>query len=109
MHIDGAEEKLEAMRQLLIDPGSVEFSPDERKVMTLCMLLEADEPAKLYALSRDLKVTVPTVTSDLDELENLIEKSGLALVRKKRLWRGSQRCRREQAESDLPACEKSFG
>lgn len=63
--------------------GTVEFSAEERKALMLCLLLEAEEPVKLFALAHDLHVTVPTVSSDLDDLEDWIQKSGLTLVRRR--------------------------
>lgn len=49
----------------------------------MCRLLEHDEPIKLFSLAHELRVTMPTVSHDLDELEQLISKQGLTLVRKR--------------------------
>lgn len=49
----------------------------------LCILLDEPEPVKLLALASDLKVTVSTVTTDLDDLESRIRQAGLKLVRRR--------------------------
>lgn len=49
----------------------------------LCILLDEAEPVKLLALASDLKVTVSTVTTDLDDLESRIRQAGLKLVRRR--------------------------
>ncbi|MCL6427557.1 mannitol operon transcriptional activator MtlR [Bacillus subtilis] len=60
-----------------------EYSPDERKLLILCSLLESQEPVKLYTLAHDLQVTNATVSYDLDELEKWISPFGLTLIRKR--------------------------
>ncbi|WP_426333271.1 BglG family transcription antiterminator [Paenibacillus silvae] len=74
---------LGALRQKLEGHEYVEFTPEERKLFMLCILLEEAEPVKLLALASDLKVTVSTVTTDLDDLESRIRQAGLKLVRRR--------------------------
>lgn len=83
IHLQAEPEKLEAFRRLLYGMMDIEFSAEDRKTMILCTLLQEDEPVKLFTLSHDLGVTVPTITHDLDELDSWIQKSDLILVRKR--------------------------
>ncbi|WP_169306656.1 BglG family transcription antiterminator [Cohnella pontilimi] len=59
------------------------YSPDERKVLLLCRLLEQEEPAKLFTLAREVQAAIPTVSRDLDELHPELERHGLELVRRR--------------------------
>jgi len=59
------------------------FSPEERKLLLLCELLEKMEPVKLFALAHDLQVATGTVSADLDELEPWIRRQKLVLVRRR--------------------------
>ena len=47
--IDGNEEQKEELRLSLFNQTSVEYLPEERKLLILCQLLEATEPIKLIA------------------------------------------------------------
>nr|WP_310942864.1 BglG family transcription antiterminator [Paenibacillus doosanensis] len=76
-------ERLESFRERLSRTSAVDFSAEDRKVWILCSLLEAQEPVKLFTLAHDMKVTMPTVAHDLDELESWIGKRGLQLVRRR--------------------------
>lgn len=77
------EKALAALRQLLDSRQAVEYSAEDRKMYALCMLLESEEPVKLFALAHSLKVTVATVSNDLDELEPWVRKFGLLLIRRR--------------------------
>ncbi|MFS0872034.1 BglG family transcription antiterminator [Paenibacillus xylanilyticus] len=83
VRIDPGSNDLAALRQQLELNEYVEFTPEERKLFMLCILLDEAEPVKLLALSSDLKVTVSTVSNDLDELEPRIRQAGLKLVRRR--------------------------
>ncbi|SDN19709.1 mannitol operon transcriptional antiterminator [Paenibacillus sp. yr247] len=83
IQLQAEPEQLEAFRRLLVGMMAIEYSPEDRRTMILCTLLQEDEPVKLFALSHDLAVTVPTITNDLDELENWVKKANLILVRKR--------------------------
>lgn len=84
VHLQGDEESKEALRQDLFQTTAGDFSPQERKIILLATLLAAaNEPVKLIALANDLKVTTATVSHDLDELEEKIERYGLKLVRRR--------------------------
>jgi mannitol operon transcriptional antiterminator len=73
----------EKLEQQIVHMSRLDYSVEERRALLLCMLLETDEPVKLFSLAHDLHVTVPTVSHDLDELEARIRKAKLTLVRRK--------------------------
>ncbi|MGG1552785.1 BglG family transcription antiterminator [Paenibacillus ferrarius] len=75
--------KLALFKMKLQSQTAVEFSAQERKLFILCTLLEEDEPVKLFTLSHELGVTIPTITHDLDELEPWVARAGLVLVRRR--------------------------
>ncbi|NOV04332.1 BglG family transcription antiterminator [Paenibacillus planticolens] len=81
--LQGDPGTLEAFKRNLLNASAVEYSAQDRKLLILCMLLQEDEPVKLFTLSHELSVTIPTITSDLDELEGWIQKADLILVRRR--------------------------
>lgn len=83
IRIDAGSGNPAVLRQQLEGKESIEFTPEERKLFMLCILLDESEPIKLLALASDLKVTVSTVTNDLDDLESRIRQAGLKLVRRR--------------------------
>ncbi|MBY3619857.1 BglG family transcription antiterminator [Acinetobacter sp. CUI P1] len=83
IQLSGSESGLTELRLFLLEEKPVEYSGEDRKVYELCSLLEAEEPVKLFALAHSLKVTVATVSYDLDELEPWVRKFGLQLVRRR--------------------------
>lgn len=60
-----------------------EFTPEERRIIILCTLLAANEPIKLFLLAHNLKVAVPTISHDLDQLEDWVKGFQLKLVRRR--------------------------
>lgn len=83
IYLDADPSRLSQLRQQLFQVESVEWTPEERKIYALCVLLDDPEPIKLLSIASDLKVTVVTVSHDLDELQSWIEKRGLTLVRRR--------------------------
>lgn len=83
LRVEGAVASREQALEDLRDAGSLEFAPDERRVSLLRTLLMADEPIKLRALASGPKVSVGTISRDLDGVEGWLAGSGLALVRKR--------------------------
>ncbi|KOY18253.1 BglG family transcription antiterminator [Paenibacillus xylanivorans] len=83
VRIDPGSDDLAVLRQQLELNEYVEFTPEERKLFMLCILLDEAEPVKLLALASDLKVTVSTASNDLDDLEPRIHLAGLKLVRRR--------------------------
>lgn len=76
-------EAVAGLRERLLAGKPADYSAEERKVLILCALLEADEPIKLFALGHSLKVTVGTISNDLDELESWLERFELGLIRRR--------------------------
>jgi mannitol operon transcriptional antiterminator len=59
------------------------YSPDERKLLILCHLLDEEEPIKLFSLASEVQAAIPTVSRDLEELEPQLINGGLQLIRKR--------------------------
>lgn len=74
---------LERFKHSLDHADSAEYSADERKILIFCSLLELEEPIKLFSLAHELRVTMPTISHDLDELEPFMARQGLTLVRRR--------------------------
>ncbi|MEE4562663.1 BglG family transcription antiterminator [Paenibacillus polymyxa] len=83
IYVDADPNQLASLREQLLQTKSDDYSAEERKIVVLCMLLDTQEPIKLLALASDLKVTVTTVSHDLDELQGWIGDRGLVLVRRR--------------------------
>ncbi|GAA0134393.1 mannitol operon transcriptional activator MtlR [Paenibacillus sp. YSY-4.3] len=81
--IEADSEQIELFKQELNLSVPAEYSPEERKILILCKLLQYDEPMKLFTLAHELNVTMPTISSDLDQLEDQINEQQLTLVRKR--------------------------
>ncbi|NIK78199.1 mannitol operon transcriptional antiterminator [Paenibacillus castaneae] len=74
---------MERFKQSFDRSRSFEYTADERKIIALSRLLQHDEPIKLFTLAHELRVTMPTISHDLDELEETLVKQGLNLVRRR--------------------------
>ncbi|MFC4304603.1 BglG family transcription antiterminator [Cohnella boryungensis] len=84
IQIQGSEQQLERLSQMLFQHSSPEYSAEERRVLMLCLLLEHEDPVKLFYLASELQVATPTISSDLDFLEEeWIARYGLTLVRRR--------------------------
>lgn len=70
---------LDTLRQV----RSSAFAPEERQLLLLGALLGSSEPIKLRALASRSKVSVGTVSRDLDEAEAWLSVFGLSLLRKR--------------------------
>lgn len=81
--IEADNEQIELFRQELNLTVPAEYSPEERRVLILCKLLQYVEPVKLFTLAHELNVTMPTISNDLDQLEEHINDQQLTLVRKR--------------------------
>ncbi|MEB3751759.1 BglG family transcription antiterminator [Geobacillus icigianus] len=83
IRVIGEKKQKQALAVELLHLSHHEYTPEERQLMILIALLEADEPVKLVSLANDLNVTVATVSLDLDKLEKTVEAYGLSLIRKR--------------------------
>ena len=81
LRLEATPEQLVSLEALL--QHEAEYSSEEREMLLACLLLNASEPIKQYALASELQVTIPTVTTDLDELEDTLAKYELQLLRKR--------------------------
>lgn len=77
------DDRLENFKQWLGRSTSVVYSVEERKILILCLLLDSDEPIKLFSLARELHVAIPTISNDLDEIEAIIADLPLTIVRRR--------------------------
>ncbi|GAF64731.1 putative transcriptional antiterminator [Bacillus sp. TS-2] len=75
-----ATEKLESFLRTL---DHEEYTPEERQMVLLSVLLHRREPVKLFALANELNVTVATVSHDLTKVEGWLEQFQLKLIRKR--------------------------
>jgi mannitol operon transcriptional antiterminator len=83
IQLSGAAGQTEALKRDLFRQSRREYTPEERRILILCTLLEAKEPVKLISLASELDVTMATVSHDLTKLESGLEKFDLSLIRKR--------------------------
>ncbi|MGN7456207.1 BglG family transcription antiterminator [Paenibacillus pasadenensis] len=83
LRLEADEERLLRLKRELDAPEEAEFSAEERQLHLLARLLGSAEPIKLFGLASEMKVTVPTVSADLDDLEAWIAANRLELVRRR--------------------------
>lgn len=83
VELSGTAEQKRLLRMAVLHQSTAEFTAQERKVIILCSLLEAREPVKLISLAIDLKVTTATISHDLDDLETMLSRYDLSLLRKR--------------------------
>lgn len=76
-----AKDQLQAL--MLQDVKTVGYTPRERKHILLGRLLREFEPVKLLLLADEVNVTVATVASDLEAVEQWVEPIGLTLIRRR--------------------------
>jgi mannitol operon transcriptional antiterminator len=81
--LEGSEQRLAQFQEEIRRSETETYSPDERKVIMLCKLLEEEKPVKLFSLAREVQAAIPTVSRDLDELAPQLVRSGLELVRRR--------------------------
>jgi mannitol operon transcriptional antiterminator len=82
VRVEGANGARDRALEDLRDVAPATLSPEERRVSLLRKLLGSDEPIKLRALASGLKVSVGTVSRDLDGVEDWLIDLGLSLLRK---------------------------
>lgn len=81
--IVGDRKNKQQLKLAVLQLKNTDYTPEERQAMILTTLLEAKEPIKLYALAKELHVTIATVSNDLDVLQPLLEEYNLQLIRKR--------------------------
>ncbi|NIK71410.1 BglG family transcription antiterminator [Paenibacillus sp. BK720] len=83
IRLQGDQAALERLARLVTVSEEIEFSPEERQLYLLCLLLESEEPVKLFTLAHESKVTIPTVANDLDDLDQWVQRFGVTLTRRR--------------------------
>jgi mannitol operon transcriptional antiterminator len=83
INVEGPASARARALEALSEMRSLELTPEERRVSLLGMLLGSSEPIKLRALASRSKVSVGTVSRDLDEAEDWLAPFGLSLLRKR--------------------------
>ncbi|PKG21494.1 BglG family transcription antiterminator, partial [Niallia nealsonii] len=79
----GTQSDIYQLRVTILKQDFTEYTPDERMIVALCVLLDMQDPIKLFSLASDLGVTTATVSNDLDKLELFLKEYGLKLIRKR--------------------------
>lgn len=83
LQIVGEQADKQLLERLLTSISPNDYTQEERQAMILSMLLEANEPVKLFTLAHELDVTVATISNDLDQLEAELENFHLTLTRRR--------------------------
>lgn len=83
IQITGDNSRILELELFLFNLSHTEYTPDERKTIILCELLESDGPVKLLGLANDLNVTIATVSTDLTKLEEKLQTFGLSIIRRR--------------------------
>ncbi len=81
--VEGPDSARERALEALGNMRSLAPTPEERRSTLLGMLLGSTEPIKLRALANRSKVSVGTVSRDLDDAEDWLAALGLSLLRKR--------------------------
>lgn len=98
IQVGGTDENVTRFKEALSQSETVTYSPEERKVLIMCRLLDEVEPIKLFTLAHEMQAAIPTVSHDLDEIEPQLRKYGLTLVRRRGYGveiEGSEQAKRE--------------
>lgn len=83
IRIVGTEQQLSLLQEQFNSKQPADMDAEERKISVLCILLQQQQPIKLFTLAHELNVTMPTVSYDLDDLEATISSHQLQLVRRR--------------------------
>lgn len=82
VQIIGNEQRKQELVQQLKQFRQREYTLEERLTLILCILYESAEPVKLYSLSKDLGVSISTVSADLMKLEEQLQPVQLSILKK---------------------------
>lgn len=83
IRIVATDQQLALLQQQFNSKRPADMDAEERKISVLCILLQQQQPIKLFTLAHELNVTMPTVGYDLDDLEATISAHQLQLVRRR--------------------------
>lgn len=83
LRVAGDENDKRQLEFALSNASASDYTSEERRTIILSTLLDAKEPIKLFALANELKVTIATISHDLDQLEKDLANFNLPLIRKR--------------------------
>ncbi|MEK3978963.1 PRD domain-containing protein [Psychrobacillus sp. FSL K6-2836] len=83
VQIIGNEQRKQELVHQLKKFTQREYTLEERLTLILCILYEAADPVKLYSLSKDLGVSISTVSADLMKLEEQLQPVQLSILKKR--------------------------
>lgn len=81
--VNGNKDNKRKLGLALTHVEQTNYTPDERQAIILSTLLETSEPIKLFTLANELKITIATVSNDLDKISEILETYELKLIRKR--------------------------
>lgn len=81
--LSGTPEDKERLISLIEWNSNKELSSQERQQRILSLLLSTQEPVKLISIANELNVAVGTVGNDLDEIEEVVKKFHIEIIRKR--------------------------
>ncbi|MCF3944503.1 BglG family transcription antiterminator [Oceanobacillus alkalisoli] len=83
LQIVGNQADKQLLERMLSNINPIDYTQEERQAMVLSMLLESNEPVKLFTLAHELDVTIATVRNDLDQLEEALGNFHLTIIRRR--------------------------
>ncbi|RYL94953.1 PRD domain-containing protein [Sporolactobacillus sp. THM7-4] len=83
LYIQGPDEGVFKLIQVLEHVTPVDRSTKERKLMLLLQLIDATDPVKIGPLANDLGISAATLGTDLDDLEAWLQDFDVTLIRKR--------------------------
>ncbi|WP_019378082.1 BglG family transcription antiterminator [Virgibacillus halodenitrificans] len=83
--LSGQEENNLRLQATIASLEQTDYTIEERHAIIFLILFEADEPVKLFTFASELNVTNATISNDLDQMEEHLNKYGLRLYRKRGL------------------------
>lgn len=81
--LKGPKNQIKQFAEDLQEAKHVDFLPEQRHLIIICKLLESFDPIKLQSLASDLNVTVATVSSDLDKVDEWLGNYDLTLEKRR--------------------------
>jgi len=81
--VSGEIADFEALRARLKYAKNTDYRPEERQAVILLTLLSANGPLKLFNLASELQVTIATISNDLDDIQKVLDKYRLSLIRRR--------------------------
>lgn len=83
LSINGTYQNIYRLIQTITTIKPFDYSLEERRLLELIKLFDANEPIKLAPFSKDLGVSITTLNTDLDELSKWLLNYEVGIERKK--------------------------